>query len=211
MTPVSIETDDGVVLEAVVEAPPDATGAVLICHPHPLHGGTMNAPLLRVIAEEATAGGFAVLRFNFRGIGASTGTYGDGTDEIVDVTAAIDWLGRNHGPVVGITGWSFGAAVALRWQAVLGSSLTYVGIAPPVDSPLTPALPDPSELQPARRTLIVGDRDQFVDSNELEAYGDRIDARTIRYETADHFFILRHDRLASDVVDALGGEALSEA
>ena len=211
MTEASIETDDGVVLEALIEPATDAAASVVICHPHPLHGGTMHAPLLTAIADEATGRGFSVLRFNFRGIGESTGTYGDGTDEIRDVTAAVEWLGRNHGPVVGITGWSFGAAVALRWQAVLGSSLTYVGVAPPVDSPLTPALPDPSELQPARRTLIVGDRDQFVDSRELEAYGDRIDAQTIRYETADHFFVLRHDRLARDVVDALGAPPISEA
>ena len=87
----------------------------------------------------------------------------------------------------------------------MGSDLAYVGIAPPVDSPLTPSLPAPGSLAPAARTFIIGDRDQFVDADELAAYAASIAARVIRYETADHFFLMRHDRLAADVLDAIVG------
>ena len=61
-------------------------------------------------------------------------------------------------------------------------------------------MPAPEDLRPARRTFIVGDRDQFVDASQLEAYADAIAATTVRYETADHFFLLRHDRLTGDVL-----------
>jgi hypothetical protein len=199
----TIESTDGVLLETVLDEAPRAEGSMVLCHPHPQHGGTMRAPILGAIAKRAVSEGYKVLRFNFRGIGNSTGSYGDGTGEMNDIAAAVDWMTSRAAPIAGIAGWSFGAAAALGWQAASGSQIAYVGIAPPVDSPLTPPLPAPDTLMPARRTFIVGDRDQFLDANELEAYGDSIGATTIRYETADHFFVFRHERLAEDVVNAL--------
>ena len=65
-------------------------------------------------------------------------------------------------PVAGMAGWSFGAAVCLNWQAETASAAPYVGIAPPVRSPLTPPLPDPSRLVPARRAFVIGEKDQFI-------------------------------------------------
>lgn len=203
MNRVTIQSTDGVELEAIVDQPEGATRAFLVCHPHPEHGGTMTHPLIATIADHVVDAGHAAVRFNFRGVGESTGTHGGGPAEIDDIAAVAAWMGDNTPPLAGITGWSFGAAVALRWQAQAASSVNYVGIAPPVDSALTPPLPDPIDLVPAQRTFVVGDRDQFVDADELEAYGASIDAPTIRYETADHFFIFRHDRLASDVLTAL--------
>jgi alpha/beta superfamily hydrolase len=199
----TIVTDDGVSLEAVLTTTGDSRGAIVLCHPHPQHGGTMRAPILEAITLEAARRGFDILRFNFRGIGRSTGSHGFGNDEIADVDGAVTWMTQRTVPVVGIAGWSFGAAVALNWQSFARSGLAYVGIAPPVDSPLSPALPAPSDLVPARRTFIVGDRDQFLDADELASYANSIDAETVRYTTADHFFVLRHDRLATDVLDAI--------
>ena len=163
----------------------------------------MRHPLLGAIANAAVPAGVEVLRFNFRGIGASTGAYDGGVGEVDDIAAAVRFMQARELPVTGVAGWSFGAATALRWQAETESTLDYVGIAPPVDSPLTPALPEPIDLQEANRTFIVGDRDQFVDADGLEAYADSIGATTVRYETADHFFILREKRLAADVIAAL--------
>jgi len=163
----------------------------------------MRAPILGAITKRALEAGFDVLRFNFRGIGESTGTYGGGIAEIADVQAAVQWMQASDTPVVGIAGWSFGAATALRWEAVARSRLTYVGIAPPVSSPLTPPLPGPEELAPAKRTFIVGNRDQFVDADALATYADTIGAGIIRYDTADHFFVFRHERLADDLVAAI--------
>lgn len=199
----TIATRDGESLETMLTTTANPVGSIVLCHPHPEHGGTMRAPLLEAIVREAESRSLDTLRFNFRGIGSSTGSYGSGIDEVNDVAAAVSWMVEHHPPVVGIAGWSFGAAVALNYAARAGSRIPYVGIAPPVDSPLTPSLPDAHQLQPARRTFIVGDRDQFLDANELEAYGTSIAAHTIRYATADHFFVLRHDRLATDAVDAM--------
>jgi uncharacterized protein len=198
-----ITTADGIELEYALGSAADPIGALVLCHPHPQHGGTMRAPILVSIAQHAVAAGYDVLRFNFRGIGGSTGSFGGGIDEVTDVDAAVRWMDGRRVPVMGIAGWSFGAATALSWQAATGSHLTYVGIAPPVSGSLTPDLPDPAELQPARRTFIVGDRDQFVDADELAGYAASIGASIIRYATADHFFVFRHDRLADDVVDAV--------
>ena len=205
-----IATADGLELEALLEETPDATGAIVLCHPHPEHGGTMRTPILAAIASTALEHRLDVLRFNFRGIGSSEGEHGGGEAELLDVEAAMTSLDSHPVAAAGIVGWSFGAVMALRWHAHARSELPYVGIAPPVDSILTPPLPEPSALRPAGRTFIIGDRDQFVDPNELEAYGSSIGAETIRYPTADHFFVMRHDRLASDVVGALLGLGPSE-
>ena len=203
VTSLRIHTTDGVELEAIVDEAASPSGSVVVCHPHPRHGGTMRAPILEAIAVEAARSGLDVLRFNFRGVGASAGSFGEGDDELRDVQAAVETMARLSPELVGIIGWSFGAVIALRWQSETGSRLSYVGIAPPIDGVLSPEMPEPIGLADARRTFIIGDRDQFVDANELEAYGRSIGAVTIRYETADHFFVLRHERLALDVVGAL--------
>lgn len=203
--PPRLTTTDGVSLEYVLDLPDEAIGSVVLCHPHPRHGGTMRAPILGAIAKRAVAAGIAVMRFNFRGIGESTGTYDHGIGELLDIDAAVEAMASAAAPLRGISGWSFGAATALNWEAARGSHLTYVGIAPPVRGALTPPLPDPSDLVTGRRTFIVGDRDQFVDADELEDYATAIGATIVRYETADHFFVFRHDRLADDVVGAILG------
>lgn len=160
----------------------------------------MRHPLLEEIAAQAVAANLDVLRFNFRGIGDSEGTWDRGRGEGNDVAAAMEWAAAHGPPIAGVTGWSFGAAMALVWHAEAKSTVPYVGIAPPTDSVLTPDLPDPGELAAAPRLFIVGNRDQFVDADELEAYASEIGAATKRYDTADHFFIFRHNRVASDVV-----------
>jgi uncharacterized protein len=197
-------THDGVELEYILGTAPSSLGAIVLCHPHPEHGGTMRAPLIGAIAKRAIESGVDVLRFNFRGVGESTGSYGGGLAEIEDVTAAVDFMRDRHTPLIGVAGWSFGAATALRWQAATGSDLTYVGIAPPVTSPLTPPLPLARELSPARRTIIVGRRDQLIDVDELETYAESIGAAFVPYDTADHFFVFRHERLADDVLSGFG-------
>jgi alpha/beta superfamily hydrolase len=203
-----VRTPDGIRLQTIYEEPIGATRSVLVCHPHPEHGGSMTHPMMDAIATRQLADGDAVMRFNFRGVGESTGEHGGGPSEVVDIASVAAWLDEEGAPLGGIVGWSFGAAVALIWQAQSGTALPYVGIAPPVDSPLTPTLPAPERLLPARRTFIIGDRDQFIDATELAMYGDTIGASTVRYETADHFFIFRYDRLADDVAQGLSGDQL---
>ena len=201
---VTVTTEDGNTLEAIIDEPRVPIGTVVLCHPHPLHGGTMRAPLLIAVADHAFQAGYRVVRFNFRGVGRSTGVFGDGGDELQDISAAMALASTFDEPVQGLSGWSFGAATALRWQGHVASSVPYVGIAPPVVSPLAPSLPDASELAPTRRRFIIGDRDQFIEPAELGTYAASIGAEFIEYTATDHFFIFKYERLAHDVVSGFG-------
>lgn len=163
----------------------------------------MRAPILGAIAKQAVAEGLDVVRFNFRGVGESTGVHGSGNHEQQDVDAAMAYAAGMGIPVSGLAGWSFGAAVALNWQAEYESTVPYVGIAPPVHSPLTPSLPQPGDLADARRSFIIGERDQFIPVDELVTYAAAISAEVIRYRGTDHFFVLKHKKVAEDVVRLL--------
>jgi hypothetical protein len=206
VTTLAITTSDGEQLEVIHDSSGQALGAIVLCHPHPQHGGTMRAPMLGAIAKHAVAEGFDVVRFNFRGVGRSTGIHGDGEAELQDVDAAMDFASDLDVPVAGMAGWSFGAAVCLNWQSETSSTVPYVGIAPPVRSPLTPPLPDPSNLVPALRGFVIGEKDQFIPADELATYAEAISADIIRYPGTDHFFVLKHRRLADDVVSLIIGD-----
>ena len=102
-------------LEALLNAgSAAATHAALVCHPHPLYGGTMHNKVVFHAMKALRGFGFPVLRFNFRGAGHSEGVHDEGRGEMDDVRAALDWLDREfHLPFV-FAGFSFGASVGLR-------------------------------------------------------------------------------------------------
>lgn len=102
-------------LEAVLKEPDGAPrGAAVVCHPHPLHGGTMHTKAVYRAAQGTVDAGLVALRFNFRGVGTSTGSHDDGIGERDDVRAALDWLGASYPslPIV-VGGFSFGSMVGL--------------------------------------------------------------------------------------------------
>ena len=102
-------------LEALLnEGRPDATHAGLVCHPHPLYGGTVHNKVVYQAMKVLNGFGFPVLRFNFRGAGLSEGEHDRGQGEVDDVCAALDWLDAEfHLPII-FCGFSFGAATGLR-------------------------------------------------------------------------------------------------
>ncbi len=102
-------------LEALLNVgSPGAKHAALVCHPHPLYGGTMHNKVVFHAMKALRSFGFPVLRFNFRGAGHSEGIHDEGRGERDDVRAALDWLEREfHLPIV-FAGFSFGASVGLR-------------------------------------------------------------------------------------------------
>ena len=102
-------------LEALLNAGSEnATHAALVCHPHPLYGGTLHNKVVFHAMKALNSFGFPVLRFNFRGTGLSQGEHDQGVGEVDDVHAALDWLDREfHLPII-FAGFSFGAAVGLR-------------------------------------------------------------------------------------------------
>jgi uncharacterized protein len=196
----TISTTDGVRLEAKWDEPEQALGLVVFCHPHPQYGGTMHAPLMHRVARGLADAGFAVLRFNFRGVGESTGTWGGGTPEISDVDAAVAYA-RTRRPDLrlALAGWSFGALTSLRWQGRTGDGSPYGGIALPVGM-----FARPHSLAPARRTLIIGDRDQFASVEATRAYATEIGATVDVLTGSDHFFVFRQEQVAEILVRTFG-------
>jgi alpha/beta superfamily hydrolase len=122
-------------LEALLDTP-DAQpvrGAVVFAHPHPQFGGTMHTKVVYQGAKALARLGCAVLRFNFRGVGASEGTFDRGEGEKEDFKAALDYLeARFPGVPLWAAGFSFGAWVALEVGAVDERVAVLIGIAPPV-------------------------------------------------------------------------------
>jgi uncharacterized protein len=102
-------------LEALLNAgTPEASHAALVCHPHPLFGGTMHNKVVFAAAKALNGLGCPTLRFNFRGAGLSEGTHDNGNGEVDDVRAGLDWLEREfHLPII-FAGFSFGAVTGMR-------------------------------------------------------------------------------------------------
>jgi len=197
---IELETEDGLSLEARWDVPDGATRALVLCHAHPLMQGTMASPLLAGVTRHLTAAGVAVLRFNFRGAGHSTGRHDDGIGELHDVSAAMTAATAAYPNLpVGLAGWSFGAATALNWQAATGSSHAFCAIAVPLDTGRAPHLPGALRLVETRRTFVIGDRDQFVTVDDTRAYADSIGGETVVINGSDHFFSFREDRVAAVV------------
>lgn len=128
-------------LEALLDGPSRAgaagtdppTAAVVFAHPHPQFGGTMHTKVVYQGAKGLARIGCAVLRFNFRGVGHSAGTFGEGDGEKQDFVAALDYMAARYpGIRLWAAGFSFGAWVALEAGAVDDRVSALIGIAPPV-------------------------------------------------------------------------------
>lgn len=190
----NLTTSDGVTLEARIDSPAEPERFTVFCHPHPLHGGSMNAPLMIAVAGQLVESGHSVLRFNFRGTGASGGEHDYGRAEMEDISAAFA-LAETKGLPLSLTGWSFGAALALRWLAETDSTMPYVGIAPPPDDL-------PSELASGPKRVILGNRDQVIDTEALKTY--TVDhAIDLVITPGDHFFHGRGKRIGELVAQGL--------
>ena len=104
-------------LEALLEEPEhdEPREAILVCHPHPQHGGTMHNKVVYRIARGFRKAGAVVLRFNFRGVNLSEGEYGHGFGEVEDARAALAWLRERYPDLpYSLAGFSFGSRVVLR-------------------------------------------------------------------------------------------------
>jgi uncharacterized protein len=189
-----LSTTDGETLEARIDSPEEPERFTVFCHPHPQEGGSMNAPLMIAVANRLVERGHAVLRFNFRGTGSSTGRHDHGKGELNDVKAAFA-LAREPELPLGLTGWSFGAWTALRWLAEEGETLPYVGIAPAARD-----LPD--ELPPGPKRIILGTREQVIDAEAVVAYA-RDQGIDLVLTPGDHFFHGRGKRIGDLVGQGL--------
>jgi alpha/beta superfamily hydrolase len=169
----------------------------VVCHPHPLFGGTLTNKVVHTVARAFVAQGAATLRFNFRGVGASAGSYDEGRGETDDLLAVIG-AGRARFPglPLWLGGFSFGSFVALHAQAAAGAA-RLVTVAPPIgrwdfsgiEAPRCPWL------------VIQGDQDELVDHASVAAWMAELapQAQLTVLPGAEHFF---HGRL-HEVKDAV--------
>jgi len=174
----------------------NATHTALVCHPHPLFGGTLHNKVVFHSMKALNSFGFPVLRFNFRGTGLSEGQHDHGVGEVEDVRTALDWLDAEfHLPLV-FAGFSFGAAVGMRAacadsrvQAVIGAGTPVAPVAADTEEPRVYTY---EFLQDCRKPklLISGARDQFGPRARLEALMNSIPEpkKLVVIDGADHFF-----------------------
>lgn len=177
-------------IEVMTHAPAAADarrGVALICHPHPLHGGTMQNKVVSMLERALRELGLATLRFNFRGVGASEGTHDDGDGESRDAVALAGWLERvRPGHALVLAGFSFGAYVALRAAAHVPVR-ELVLVAPPVDRYGFRALPPP----PCPWLVVIGDDDEVVKPGSVHAWTASFESaapKLVRMPATSHFF-----------------------
>jgi hypothetical protein len=145
------------VLECALDGAQDAPGLALLCHPHPLHGGTMQHKVVQTLARAFVQLGWRVVRFNYRGVGQSEGAWDAGRGEVDDAMSVLESL-RAPGQPLALAGFSFGSYVASQVAARVAAhapaqSLVLVG--PAVETfPLAPV--------PADSLVIHGELDDVV-------------------------------------------------
>lgn len=176
-------------LDALYVAPDPAVedaGGAVIAPPHPLHGGSMDSPVVAELSWALSRGGMATLRFDWRGVGASAGRpSGDAEDARADYAAALEQLAESVSGRLVAAGYSFGAAAAVRASASSPRVRALVLVAPP------PAMLDRDVLaaRPREVLIVAGARDRIAPAAELETIArDLPRARVVTIAEADHFF-----------------------
>jgi len=184
-------------LEALLNAGAEnATHAAVVCHPHPLFGGTLHNKVVFHTMKALNRFGFPVLRFNFRGTGLSQGEHDHGNGEVEDVRTALGWLDAEfHLPLI-FAGFSFGAAVGLqaacpdaRVKALIGVGVPAVPVAADTETPRVYILDFLREcVKP--KLFVSGARDPFGPRAKLEGLvaSAAEPKKLVLIEGADHFF-----------------------
>ncbi len=177
-------------LEAILKEPPDEPkGAALALHPHPLGGGTMHNKVVYRAAAGLLEAGLVTLRFNFRGVGNSSGIHDDGRGEKEDVKDALDYLSANY-PQQEITlaGFSFGSRVGSEVAVSDQRIVRLISIGTPVDKY------DFSFLTAWRKPILFvhGDSDEFGSIENLQSLvakvAENTDTKLVVFENCGHFF-----------------------
>lgn len=188
-------------LEGTLRVPDlEPRGVVVVAHPLPTHGGTMRNPLVASLARAVAARGFYALRFNFRGVGLSDGEWTGGREEWRDVGDAVAHARGTFPELpVGVTAFSFGALMTLRWLEEGGQvdGIALVGV------PLRSASVAPQDLPrvPEGTFIVAAEHDQFGNAAELRRAVPQ--ARIAEVSGVDHFFVGKRDDVGRLVADEL--------
>ena len=185
---------------------PDAPIAIVL-HPHPLHGGNMNNRVVFIMFNNFVERGFSVLRFNFRGVGRSQGTFDNGVGELSDAAYAFDWMQQfnSNSPFCWIGGYSFGALISMQLMMRRPEIEGFVSISPPAGTE------DFSFLAPCPSSglIIHGDKDTHVPLDAVKKLAQKLDGQKnisvnlSIVKGADHFYKDNMDNLSKEVASYL--------
>ena len=195
-------------LEAILKEPiGEPKGAALVCHPHPLGGGTMHNKVAYRAAAGLYEAGLVTLRFNFRGVGESSGAHDDGVGEKQDVKDALDFLTENYpNEEITLAGFSFGSRVGSEVALDDERVLRLVSIGTPVDKY------DFSFLKQWRKPILFvhGDTDEFGALRNLKPLvaqvAENTDTKLVTFENCGHFF----DKHLNELKDAIRDWTLAQ-
>ena len=191
----------------------DAPIAVVL-HPHPLHGGNMNNRGVYTLYNAFADSGFSVLRFNFRGVGRSQGSYDSGAGELSDAAYAFDWLQQVNttSNLCWIGGYSFGALIAMQLMMRRPEIEGFVSVAPPADSE------DFSFLAPCPSSGIIihGEDDTNVPVESVKKLASKLDGQkniSVQFQSikgTDHFFKDKIEEISSAASTYIQGALTSD-
>ncbi len=160
--------------------------AGVICHPHSLYGGSMDDAVVSALERGMQNRDISTVRFNFRGVQGSEGSFARGVGEAEDVTAVMDWLMETEGSErFWLAGYSFGAGVAARAAANGGLNLQQLIL-------VAPALQFPPDLRqfPCPILVLQGKRDDIVSADQVRKWLAELQSPSdyVEFANADHFF-----------------------
>jgi len=195
-------------LEAILDKPKEQKDGYIAvcCHPHPLHGGAMGNKVVYTSSRALAGLGIPSLRFNFRGVGNSEGSYSDGIGEQQDLAAVAKWTGENYpNRKLLLAGFSFGAYISAMQSFRLNCELL-ISIAPPIGR-----IEFIDFVPPECPWMVIqGDQDELVDLDKVESWVDSFKSPPEFYKMSDasHFF---HGKLTNlrSVIEAFAIKSLN--
>jgi alpha/beta superfamily hydrolase len=200
--PVNFPAEDGVLLEGLLDDEGEK-GVLILLHPHPLYGGEMHNPVIKTMKKTASEEGFSTLRFNFRGVGGSQGSYGEGVKERSDVKGALNFLlSLNLKRPYLVGGYSFGSIVGTEVGMEDDRIDGLILVSPPL------FMSDFSLLLNFKKPklIIAGDRDYLCPVESLKGLYEKLpDPKMLHIiEACDHFYSWgMHKAIAKPVRDFL--------
>lgn len=198
---------EGITIEGLLQKNSQASG-VVITHPHPLYGGNMHNNVVMVILQTYQKLGYTTLRFNFRGVGSSQGSYGEGIGEQEDVRAAVAYLAHIGIKQIDLAGYSFGAWVNGHLNCARAGIANMVMVSPPV------AFIDLESVSTidCLKLVITGSRDDIAPAEMISQSYHAWNAAA-HFEViggADHFYGGYEDRLEDILRYSLTGIKINE-
>lgn len=201
----SVLSEDGTLLDARLAVPAQPTRVVVLAHPHPLYGGSMDDAVTVALARVLSERGAATLRFDFRGVGRSEGRHGGGPPEIGDLLGAIRVTRREVPSVpLSVVGYSFGSWVALQAARSHVVEIDRIALLAPALTILTYDRGDAARFE-RPIAMVLGDQDGFSDPARARVLAGRIGASIAVLSGEDHFFSRTRRKVAEMLAPFLLG------